>query len=181
MKEPLMANLVLLFPNSVRIENVTLAMSAMLGNRIQTMETGDGTVCALRAGIVEFHSTPVTVFMVTMKIRDAKGKDHLSQYFFESDFDGRVLTIASTPLNITMARRLVDLFGGKLIYQDQVDYSIHKPDYKQPPYRHNRAQGNPGFQLLQQRLIAIQPITSDEIRSCQHMAADQTLIPGFES
>jgi hypothetical protein len=174
-------SLLTFFPESVVIENVSIALSALLGNPVRTMALDDGTVCAHRAGAVEYTSLPATIFMVTICARDIRGENHSCQYFFECTDGGRMLTMGSTPLNLAIARRLVDLFGGRMIYSDREEWSLRKPDYKRPAFRHNNAGDNPGFSEMQKRLLAITPISTDEIRACEPYAEYKDLVPGFEN
>jgi len=85
-------------------------------------------------------------------------------YQFEFDDDGsRGFLKGSTPLNIALATRLVDFFGGKVIYRDYDDDSFY-----------GRIQPNfltfYDFAKVQEKKLSVQPLTKDDVKACRELA-----------
>ncbi len=89
--------------------------------------------------------------------------------------------MSSTPVNIAMARRLADIFGGKVVYRDVDGGDVRKPDYKVPAFRYNGANDHPGFGKMHERLLAVTPLTTAEIRQAEpHAGYPEQVTVGFE-
>jgi hypothetical protein len=101
------------------------------------------------------------------------GEQHYVMYHFEPGDEsrgGRLLMPRSTPFWICVAKRLIDLFGGWVDYQD-CDSSYR--DYERPPK--NDASNCPSdgvhWQKLQERIFSVQPVTEEELTANQKFAA----------
>ena len=97
-------------------------------------------------------------------------KDHTVFYHFEDDgSSGRCLLPRSTAFWIAVGRKLIDFFGGALVYQD----CDGNEDYVKPanPDNINCPQDGEDWQNFQQRMLDVQPITKEELLECDEFAA----------
>ncbi len=169
----------LYFPDSARIDNVAIAFAALLGQAARRDTFQGRTEYAKLPDKVNYRVDSHTPSLVAMLVDDGRGDRRMADYHFECEEGGRLLTMDSYALNIAVARRLTDIFGGRLVYRNTGDWSPRKPDYAKPQFPYNNAQENPGFAKMQKRLLAITPVTTMQIRSCRSLAGYEGLEKGF--
>ena len=117
--------------------------------------------------------------MVDIRWTTAKGEKRSAFYHFEADgvsghggwqAGWRLLSMNSTPKNVALAKRLVELFGGRLIYQDVSSNTFGRPNFKRPEYKYNAANDGSAWEKLQTRMLNITPLTTKEIEDCDGLA-----------
>ena len=90
-------------------------------------------------------------------------------YHFEGKGGTRLLISRSRAVNIAVAKRLVDIFGGAADYNDSdgVDVDYHAPK----PRPANDPEDGVAWQQLQQDLLDISPLTKQEVAQYQTVAS----------
>jgi hypothetical protein len=99
----------------------------------------------------------------------ASGK-RLWLYHFESDNGWRLLMPRATAWNIAAGRRLIRFFGGKLDYNDCDSTSWNEIVHAKSSTVNAPNDGKP-WHNLQDRLLALTPLTQEEIESADKVAS----------
>lgn len=97
------------------------------------------------------------------------GLKHHVMFFFE--YKGkRLLNPRSTAFWIAVAHRLVDFFGGSIDYRDCDDVEV---DYERPEKSNaeNCPEGGNDWDVFQERLWALEPMTTEEMKRFEAVAA----------
>jgi hypothetical protein len=95
---------------------------------------------------------------------------HLTRllYHFEGGKKGeRLIILRSRARNLALGRRLVQFFGGRLISEDTCDTEILEVE----PLADIHAEGGDEWYSLQERLLAVTPLTEEEIEAMEEHAA----------
>jgi hypothetical protein len=166
--------------DSALIDNVAIAFAALLGQAPRRDTFQGQTEYVKLPDKANYRVDSHTPSLVAILVDDGRGDRRMADYHFECEEGGRLLTMDSYALNIAVARRLTDIFGGRLVYRNTGDWSPGEPDYTRPEYPYNNAQENPGFAKMQKRLLAITPVTTTQILSCRYLAGYKGLEKGFE-
>lgn len=94
---------------------------------------------------------------------------HSVLYFFEHQGTDKLMNPPSTAFWISIGRRLVDFFGGKIDYNDcdnvKNDYSV--------PYKSDKEnqQSSTDYHEFQERIISISPLTEEDLDEAEKLAA----------
>lgn len=103
----------------------------------------------------------------TLKFVDGTGKGHEWGWHPECvEEDGKLITCGSHGLGIAVAKRLVQFFGGRVCYKDnldRVDYKIDPKNARFPPKTPDQT-GDCRWYQFQNALMAEAMLTSQEIR-----------------
>lgn len=103
----------------------------------------------------------------TLQFVDGAGKGHEWGWHPECvEEDGKLITCGSHGLGIAVAMRLVQFFGGRVCYKDnlyQVDYEVDPRDARFPPKSPDQT-GDCRWYQFQNALMAEAMLTSQEIR-----------------
>tara|TARA_Y100000310_G_scaffold343303_1_gene450278 strand:- start:449 stop:1126 length:678 start_codon:yes stop_codon:yes gene_type:complete len=112
--------------------------------------------------------------------------DHFGLWHFEGPGGTRSFNPASTPFWIAICRRLVDFFGGELVYYDISDSLC---DYRKIPRFSNDVEDHYGgddlFFRMQERKRNLKPITLEELADAEDNVIEKNPIipapiPAFE-
>ncbi len=175
-------------PASAELDNVARVMGRLFGCEVSkdSLGGGDGYWSAKVAGV---RTEGITTMPECARIIITPPGGDLYHFLWhwepyterEEDVGRRMLMPASTPLNIAMARRLVEFFGGTVIYQD---YGDSLGDYVVPSksVEENCPQDGEPWQDLQrgehervstfeQRILDVVPLTEEEIATCEEFSA----------
>lgn len=127
---------------------------------------------------------------VRMEFTTPHGEGRSIYYHFECSGEGdygglaaghRLLSMPTSARNIAIARKLVKLFGGRVIFNDCGTRSFTDPDLKIPANRLNAAANGAPYWRINRILSEIQPVTQKEIAAEAKRAAypyDPTSIDG---
>jgi hypothetical protein len=151
-------------PENVRVKDVANVIGALAGCPVKQKHYSGAVFVEVENVKVESTSVPQ---MAQIMVEPPGGcvdgeKCHFVYYFFEvEEGSGRLLNPRSTAWWIAIMRRVVDFFGGSIDYSDcddvDVDYSVPaKPDSV------NRPTNGAEWDDLQNRILAIKPITVEE-------------------
>jgi len=172
-----MSNCVQVFlPPTARVDDVALALAALHGVPVRRVKLDSGSFYAVADVKVKATSTPE---MVDIRFTSALGEGISRFYHFESDGEGdyggesagwRFMSFGSTARNIAVALRLVKLFGGRVVYQDEGPGSFSEPDYRHPVNPYNAAKDGVPWATRQNQLANIAPVTQKEVDSCAPFA-----------
>jgi len=165
------------FPPTTRVEYVARALAALSGQKmVKESISRDSWAAHVPHNDVK---TTIVPAMVDIRWTTAKGENRSAFYHFEADgkighggwqAGWRLLTLNSTPKNVALAKRLVNLFGGRVVYEDVGPKTFGKPDYKRPEYKYNAANDGTAWEKLQRYMLAIKPLTTAEIEACDGKA-----------
>lgn len=96
--------------------------------------------------------------------------NHFVFYFFESSVGGRLLSPKSTAFWLAIGHRLVDFYGGSIDYSDSDNIDVNY--WKQPKSRaENAPEDGDDWRDFQERLLRVQPLTSEEVATYADKAA----------
>ncbi len=164
-------------PQNVKVGNVAKVIGASLGCPVRCSNFHDNsgvlTFWSAEVENIEIQGTTPRYAMVNIIIRQKTVDGEINQaifYYFEPPFDGRLLSQRSTALWLAVGHRLVDFFGGEIDYQY---FGEMEPDYSVPhkTREENSAEDDDTWDNLQERFLAIKPITEEEWRSYDQKAA----------
>ena len=153
------------FPPRVRLNDVADVIGILLGAEVAKEPLGghDGAYYAHVEGIkVKGCESPAECATITFENR-------WFLYHFEfGDFGERGMLPRSTARNIAMCKRLADFFGARVDFNDcdltEVDYFVEEqPDIN--------ASDGAAWQRLQDRKLAVLPLTDGEVAACEKFAA----------
>jgi hypothetical protein len=165
------------FPPTVRVDYVARALAILSGQKAIWERIGDDT-WATHVRNCDVKTTNVPQ-MVDIRWTTSNGEKRSAYYHFEADghigFGGpqagwRLFTMTSTPKNVALAKRLVDVFGGRVVYQDVGPKTFGRPDYKRPEYKYNAANDGSAWWKLQRHMLTIKVLTTEEIEVCDGKA-----------
>ncbi len=171
-------------PGNVRLRTVIDVMAKLLGAPVKKEDLnsrGHPGAWYARAdrGVVEYQihdSMPECVGVTIHQIDSALIGQKSYHFLYHFEFGGsrgrgssRGMMSRSYASNIALYKRLADFFGGTVDYSDcdsnDCDYVVPaKTDSKNCP-----EDGDP-WQNLQKRIMAIQPLTNEEIDALDHLA-----------
>lgn len=158
-------------PENVRVSDVTrvIGIAAGLKPRRYYFSNGDGWCVDVPGSKVSTTGVPEMVRIELFgDLIDGK-KQHEVFYHYECEQGGRLLNPRSTAFWIAVGKRLVDFFGGELIYNDcdnKVDYSV----LAKPRIDNSPSDGHLWYNF-QERLEKVVPITKEELKYFDSVAA----------
>ena len=153
-------------PPATRISEVVEVLGILGGNKKTQAELGGSNkgswyVKVEDANAVSFGDS-ILVNCADIRFKDSNGDLRTVMYHFEGGPNGeRLLMPRSRAFWLAIGKRLVDFFGGHMIYADCSDSDC---DYQQEARPDIHAEDGEPWQELQQRLWNLQPLTADEIQ-----------------
>ena len=162
-------NCVIALPDNVRVSTVATVLGSLLGQpRIMQPLGGDCKYDYITMPTVEIKTTG-TPDMCLIVTKTLFGDPCTAYYFFESDRGGRLLMFNSTPLRCAVGRRLVEFFGGRVMYDDcKGRWNFSRPAR---PDKENRPSDGKPWQQLQERIYALHAVSGKEIAKFKKVAA----------
>lgn len=162
---------IIVLPAQVRVDNVAEVIGACIGLEREWMDLDNGARSARVLGIkVSSCANVPTMAMIEWCGGNEVWPTGSIGYHFEGGGErgGRLLRPRSYPDAITLGHRLVDFFGGIIKYQDYDG----KIDYQQD-WKIELCQASDGREWddLQERIMAIRPITKEEVEQYSAEAA----------
>lgn len=168
-------NLKLYLPPTARIERVGIALGALHGLPVD-VNRGIASCPGVRVETNSNWPEMVTIYFTT-----PHGEARRIHYHFEvssthshggvqAGYRG-IFSMTSTARNIAVAKRLIHLFGGRLVYMDTSEKTFDKPDLKVRANPINAAEDKEPFDGINTLLANIKPVTTEEIRECAKDAA----------
>ena len=163
-------------PTNCSVCNIANVMAAYAGLKAEKkiFSSNDGYYVEIETGVsVKNSHLPGCVGInMTGDVVDGE-KNHYVLFHYEASYkdEARFLLMPrSTKFWIAIGYNLVKFFGGELIYQDISDETF---DYGEPvkSLKENRPSDNQEWYDLQNRILAIKPLTQEEIDFFQDVAA----------
>lgn len=156
-------------PAYVRISDVATAMGILAGLPVQRrLVASHGYIATARPEGLILTATD-TVGVAKIEFRSPLFGFHHVLYFLEADNDdgGREMLPPSTAFWIAMGKRLVDFFGGQVVYRDNIsadeaDDHMYKRATK-PRKEIVTARDGRVWQALQEELATLTPLTIEEV------------------
>ncbi len=157
------ANTYIKLPANVRVRDIATVIAVAVGFSAEL--EGRGTYIVARAPGVKINST-ISPSDYTLEFDDR----HCYFHYEADDFDGRLLSPRSTAFWVAVGKRLVDFFGGTMIYNDcgDQDNNYHVPDKDRAT---NAPTDGMAWRDFQKRLVMVLPIHKDELTN-PHAAYD---------
>lgn len=161
-------------PPTARLERVATALATLSG--VKPIVSGNFTMCNAR-----FRTHDQAPEMVNIEFTVPGEYSRTIKFHFEingsepaggpQSHGWKFIHMPSTALNIALAKAVVDLFGGKVVYQDTENgKDFSNPDYEKPEYKYNAACDGQPYEIMQKRLASIQRLTQDQIQACAKLA-----------
>lgn len=158
-------------PPGVNVEDVARAIGILLGKEktLDALSNGMNYLAGVKG--VRLHDSKAGPQCCIIDIGDIPkeyGNGWWFHYHFELANGQRGLGGGSRAARIALHRRLVELFGGSVDYND-CDETKRNYSKKVPWWvgkEHDRA-----FEARQKALLSLTPITQDEINKCQKYSA----------
>ncbi len=151
-------------PAKVRIHDVADVLAALHGCEV-TKRVFSGTSGGWAAHV--FGVEVECGFVVSCA--HIKFQDRWFLYHFEFHNDGtRGIMPRSTASNIAAMKALADFFGGRVEYADCDDSNC---DYYVDEQEDIAASDGDGWYRLQERKLAVKPLTKEQIAECEQFAA----------
>jgi len=159
----------IMLPSKVRARTVSSVLGRIVGFEGIKTALGGGAWYTQVEGI-SINNNPQVVGLADITWDKAPGprtRGYVA-YHFEVEDGGRLLMPPSTAFWLAVGHRLVDFFGGKLDYNDCDNSEV---DYKVKANPNSWADDGKPWDQLQQRIMDIEPLTVEEIKSYQNVAA----------
>ena len=152
-------------PTSVGIENVANTIGALAGLPVVKIPLGQNSYYAKTQGVCIEHTSVPYMQKICLEGNLIDGQNyHYVLYFFESSsWDGILLNPPSTNFWVAVAKRLVDIFGGEVDYNDCDDIKADYTNSKFGTIDENRPSGGESWKKFQDMLLNIKPITQNEM------------------
>lgn len=171
----------LYLPPIAEIEDVAEALAAMHGLKVERRELERGSFYAKVEG-VKYTTSPCSPGYVIISFK-IPGRDDARSINFHYQLDKnsgaghsrgyRIVSMPSSPRNIAAAKRLLKLFGGRLIYQDCGLRTFGRPDAKRPTNNLMAANDGAPWERKQTALLGVAPLTKAEVEAAHKHAAYQ--------
>lgn len=173
----------LYLPPTVRIDRVAVALGAIHGlplvkNHFDHHTEGEFYVSCPDVKI-RSHADIGIPEMLSFEFETPHGECRSITFHFEADGETpggglaagyRLLSMRTSARNIAVAKRLVKLFGGRVVFNDCGDKTFSRPDMNVPAYKYAAGDAAPYF-AMQKRLADIKPLTTKEIAANAKIAA----------
>jgi len=163
-------------PAQVRVRDVAKVISILLGNEKNVEKIGSSNQFEVAYPPVEIKDAYPGSALIEVscanapKIADVNGsgKRVISYHYEWGDGSKRGVLLASTASSIALGVALVNFFGGSVNFNDCDDVDV---DYKQPTRSDVRSKKDSAFINLKKRIIALQPLTEEQILIHEKKAA----------
>jgi hypothetical protein len=158
----------------VRVENVAEVIGILCGCKVEKKNFNDRPVGGREFDYVRVPEARVRPTEMPAMVSIQLPKKYVF-YHFEADSDKpfggpqagyRYISIASCAFNIALARKLVETFGGRVVYQDVADRTFSRPNYQRPEFRYNGANDGTAYEKLQRRIASVKPLTQEDVEKC---------------
>jgi hypothetical protein len=168
-------------PDNARLRDIQDVMGALMGYKKERSEFSGGWSAKVE-GVKAEPSGAGTVEMciLTGKLPDGPaadargeaGEGFMAFWHWEGHPGFRLLSVKSTKFWITVGKKLVDFFGGYVDYNDCDD---KEKDYvkKVKTKNENSPEDGKPWVKFQERIMAVEPITTEEYNKNQKFAAYQ--------
>jgi hypothetical protein len=151
-------------PDDVRVSDVAKAIGILAGLPATRWDIGDKGAYAAHVDGCDVKSCDPVPECAVINLPDRQ-----VLYYFEWGSGGRGLMPRSTPFWIAVGARLCQFFGGEMDYDDcdeiACDFSCDKPRLCNCP------EYGQEWQDLQDELLAIKPVTKEELKFAERLAA----------
>lgn len=156
-------------PADVRIRDVSIVIGILAGLKPEQHSLcGSSYSCSVAGVETKSSSIPECADIeINGDLVDGE-KNHHVMFHFEYKAS-RLLMPRSTAFWIAVGRRLIQFFGGSMDYQD-CD-SVETNYRRKSPRKDNSPEGGKPWHDLQDAMLAIKPITKDELIKCDKWAA----------
>ena len=161
------------FPPQTRVRDVADVMATLLGHATRYKIHERHEACDVDHVETKGNQMPGCVDL-NLSGPDGKCYKHC---LFQYEADGyptgdepagwRVVILRSTAINIALARRLVEFFGGAICYQD-CDGEIN---FTKPARVNRYPSDTPDWEVFERIKSSISPLTVAEIEACEEFAA----------
>ena len=148
-------------PDRVRIRDVARLIGIYHG--LEKVKSGSGSHWSCEVPGVSVEAIPDIPEMARIRWSDS-----FVHYHFEHHLPGRVLSPPSTPLWVAIGIRLVEFYGGSVIYQDCADESGYRK-----PWRDD-CQGEMDeeeYQVFESRIYQETLVSDSELAKARKLAA----------
>jgi len=147
---------VIQLPDNVQVKNVAKVVGRLAGLPVEKYNYDHKAWWSRVRGVKIAATADSSPDMVMIRFGDRH-----AMYFFESEYGGRLLYPKSTAFWCALATRLVDIFGGSVIYADNSD----AVDYEVPAKPRDEVSPSDGeaWNAFHQKIIDLKPLHRDEI------------------
>ena len=159
-------------PPDVRIDDVAKVIGVLAGLPIEKQPLdANGTWCirvngAKAEGILNIASC--ATIKIHGKLVDGEEDHHVMFHYEPDDGIDRLIMPRSTAFWISIGKRLIQFFGGKLTYSDCVGGIDEQAE--KPRQSNNPTDGKP-WQDFQQEIADLKPITKPELKAANKVAS----------
>jgi hypothetical protein len=168
------------FPYGTRIRDVATVAAALLGHKPRHVAVPGSKSTFARVKGWKFEgvtSDPTLAYMVfdttadnpaAKLIRESDGDSYHLLYHFEGNTGQPLISPKCTAAKIALCAGLVKFFGGTVDFNDCDDKRVNMRVKAKADVR---ASDDPEWSLFQQRILAVQPITAEEISKYKKFAS----------
>lgn len=163
-------DIILSLPSDVRVRDVMDVIGILAGCVVEERQSMYGAYKVV-VGVKLKGCEDIPCSDITIMSPETMGgtRAHSVLYHYEGQNGQRLLCPRSTAFWIATARRLVDFFGGSLIYQDSEG---DKPDYqKRRPRKTNGPEDGKPWEDFQRAKFSLKPLTEEELKAADKWAA----------
>ena len=166
-------NVVATLPPECRIGDVAHVAGILLGNKFTKKALSENSYYVFVDGVSVRANTPSNPTLADMVITlnpknpaaasiiRSDGNPYHFDYFFEFDKTGeRGLYPKSTAAKIALCVGIVQCFGGKVDFNDCDTKSVN---YRAKPFKYTGAQDGDEWNRLQDRIMAVKPLTNQDM------------------
>lgn len=157
-------------PSNVRLAHVAAVLGRLVGCKAE-MRIG---TCYVKGMTIRVdRKWPEHVDIIC---RPTRGIKFQFCYEFESEFwpARRLIKGISNSFHLAMGKRLIDFFGGYLYYNEHdVAHRTHNLHVLDKEDRLNRPKLTGDFDRLQERILRLEPLTLEEVKSFKKFALSQ--------
>ena len=165
-------------PTTCSVRNVGNVMGAYMGLPVKKQSFRDNTGYYVIVDGVQINGVPdISCIAIDLKGKLVDGEEHHHLLFhFETEYQDTpmfLLCPRSTPLWIAIGKKLINFFGGHMVYQDCGDWDDLENIYSQPckSLRYNRPSDGDAWTAFQDKILSIVPLTQDDLNECKKYAA----------
>jgi hypothetical protein len=169
------------FPYGTRIRDVATVAAALLGHKPRHVAVpgSKSTFAHTKGWSVNASSDPTLAYIgldtttdnpAAKLIRESDGDRYNLLYHFEGNDGHPLISPKCTAAKIALCAGLVKFFGGTVDFNDGDDKKVNMRVKAKTDVR---ASDDPEWSLFQQRILAVQPITAEEISKYKKFASYQ--------
>lgn len=166
---------------TAQFERVATALGALHGLPIEK-STHDGNEKTFSVSCPSIKARTIDRWpsAINIEFMTPHGEGRSIYYHFECSGEGdyggsaagyRLLSMKTCSRNIAIARKLVNLFGGRVVFNDCGERTFSDPDVKVTANRLNAAQNGAPYFRIHRILSEIKPLTQKEIAAEANRAA----------